>query len=63
MVTFDEVMNWLMPILVILVVIGFLWIKTPLGSLLGPKLAEFGLWIKGESQNIHIKRDKVISYE
>lgn len=67
MATFDSVMNVLVPTLIILVVIGFLWIKTPLGAFLGPRLAQLWAWIRGEGResatSAFIETQRIIAYE
>jgi len=63
MATLDSILNFLVPTLLILIFIGFIWMKTPLGAWLGPHLQNLWLWMKGESQNVHIHREKVIAYE
>jgi len=50
MTALDEALNWIMPLLIFLVAISFLWLKTPLGAWLGPHIKTFWLWAKGESE-------------
>jgi len=47
----DEAVNIIMPILLLLVAIGFIWIKTPVGAWLGPHIRNFISWIKGEERD------------
>jgi hypothetical protein len=61
MATLDSVMNWLVPTILILVVVGFLWIKTPLGEL----IKRMWTWAKNEMQgNPHAQqKNRIIVYE
>lgn len=61
MATFDSVMNWLVPTLLIVILIGFLWIKTPLGAL----LTKLWLWSKEQMQGNPAAQEKnrIIVYE
>jgi hypothetical protein len=62
MATLDSVLNWLVPTILILIVIGFLWIKTPLGEL----LTRFWHWAKEQMQgnpNADNNKNRIIVYE
>jgi len=62
MATLDSVLNVLVPIILFLILIAFIWIKTPLGAWLGPILQNFWLWLKGESE-AQQQKNRVIVYE
>ena len=64
--TIDSTMNWLVPTILVLVVVVFLWIKTPLGAWLGPHLSDFWTYLKeGQTANKHhhSEKNKIIVYE
>ena len=49
--TLDETVNIIMPILLGLIAVGFVWVKTPVGAWLGPQIRKFISWIKGEERD------------
>ena len=59
----DSTMNWVIPTILILLVIAFLWIKTPLGAWLGPHFSNWWASLKGEAQHHQTKKDKIIVYD
>ena len=67
MATFDSILNVLVPALILLVVIGFVWVKTPLGAWLGPILSHWWENIRSGSSNaVHNTVDytqRIITYE
>lgn len=66
MATFDSVLNFLVPTLIILVVIGFIWVKTPLGAWLGPILSNWWESIRSGGSNVVSHADytqRIITYE
>jgi len=62
--TLDSVLNFLVPTLLILIGVGFVWIRTPVGAWLGPHIREFFNWIRGESETTtHEPQTRSIVYE
>jgi len=60
----DEAVNIIMPILLLLIALGFIWIKTPVGTWLGPHFKDFWNWIRGESENATVsEQSRSIVYE
>jgi len=62
MPTLDSVLNVLIPTILVLILVAFVWLRTPLGAWLGPHLSNLWAWMKGESQAVQ-QRNKVIVYE
>ena len=62
MTTLDDVLNVLVPIILVLLFTSFLWIRTPLGAFLGPHIRNFVEYLKGEAGANH-EHNKVIVFE
>lgn len=58
----DEILNWGIPILLILIVAGFLWVKV-LRDNVAPMLGDFFSKLKNTNVNNPIKIQKEISYD
>jgi hypothetical protein len=56
---FDKILNFAIPALLILVVIAFVWTKM-IGAWLGPQLAKFWQWLKGEGEAQQHKRKEIV---
>lgn len=64
--TLDSILNFAVPTLIILVVIGFVWIKTPLGAWLGPIFSGWWDSIRNREHSgggFGVEMQKVITYE
>ena len=61
----DSILNVLVPTLIVLMAVGFVWVKTPVGDWLGPQFRNFWSWIRGEdNQPAHTNiNSRTIVYE
>jgi len=65
MATLDSFLNFAVPALIILVVVGFVWVKTPLGAWLGPIFSSWWEGLRGGGGSHHSggEMQRVITYE
>jgi len=61
MASIDEILNFVVPAVLILIAAGFLYTKF-IGPWVVPMLAKLWGWISGSSEEIHISKRKEISY-
>jgi hypothetical protein len=58
----SSALDWIIPTILVLIVLGWVWLKL-LQPFVFPMLAKWWEWARGAQQNIHIEKQREITYE